>query len=219
MILQTVDLVEVIANYLGITIIPIMTIILGRKVILERRKINKFNMIRFINFCIFLTLSWILIWEFLYETTPLGGVLNYELVKSMEFDSPTFSLYSFGIGLIITLALVMMTYINRWESLYYVPFFIFAGMFIVFLLTAIAIFLIPYIFAGGVIAVVFLFATGLRLKDNSSFGLAIFATLIFPTLMVAEKTIVGQILSLVYPIFGIIFALGYFKLFKADVVE
>ena len=215
MILQTVDLVEVVANYLGITIIPIMTIILGRKVILERRKINKFNMIRFIIFCIFLTLSWLLMWEFLYESTPLGGVLNYELVKAIY----TFSLYSFGIGLMITLALVMMTYINRWESLYYVPFFIFAGMFIVFLLTEIAIFLIPYIFAGGVIAVVFLFATGLRLKDNSSFGLAIFSTLIFPTLMVAEKTIVGQILSLAYPIFGIIFALGYFKLFKADVVE
>jgi len=215
MILQTVDLVEVVANYLGITIIPIMTIILGRKVILERRKINKFNMIRFIIFCIFLTLSWLLMWEFLYESTPLGGVLNYELVKAIY----TFSLYSFGIGLMITLSLVMMTYINRWESLYYVPFFIFAGMFIVFLLTEIAIFLIPYIFAGGVIAVVFLFATGLRLKDNSSFGLAIFATLIFPTLMVAEKTIVGEILSLAYPIFGIIFALGYFKLFKADVVE
>ena len=215
MILQTVDLVEVVANYLGITIIPIMTIILGRKVILERRKINKFNMIRFIIFCIFLTLSWLLMWEFLYESTPLGGVLNYELVKAIY----TFSLYSFGIGLMITLSLVMMTYINRWESLYYVPFFIFAGMFIVFLLTEIAIFLIPYIFTGGVIAVVFLFATGLRLKDNSSFGLAIFATLIFPTLMVAEKTIVGEILSLAYPIFGIIFALGYFKLFKADVVE
>jgi len=212
---QAVDIIGLVANYLGIIIIPIMTIILGRKVILEIRQIEKLNIIRFIIFCIFLTLSWLQIWEFLYESTPLGGVLNYELVKSIY----TFSFYSFGIGFIITLALVMMTYINRWESLYYVPFFIFAGMFIVFLLTEIAIFLIPYIFAGGIIAVVFLFATGLRLKDNSSFGLAIFATLIFPTLMVAEETIIGQILSLIYPIFGILFALGYFKLFKADVVK
>jgi len=215
MILQTVDIVEVVANYLGIIIIPIMTIILGRKVFLERRQIKKFNMIRFIIFCIFLTLSWILFWEFLYESTPLGGVLNYELVKEIY----TFSLYSFGFGFMITLALTMVSYANRWESFYYVPFFIFAGMFIVFLLTEIATFLIPYIFAGGAIAVVFLFATGFKLRDNSSLGLAIFATLIFPTLMVAEKTIVGQILSLAYPIFGIIFALGYFKLFKADVVE
>ena len=215
MILQTVDIVEVVANYLGIIIIPIMTIILGRKVFLERRQIKKFNMIRFIIFCIFLTLSWILFWEFLYESTPLGGVLNYELVKEIY----TFSLYSFGFGFMITLALTMVSYANRWESFYYVPFFIFAGMFIVFLLTEIATFLIPYIFAGGVISVVFLFATGFKLRDNSSLGLAIFATLIFPTLMVAEKTIVGQILSLAYPIFGIIFALGYFKLFKADVVE
>ena len=212
---QAVDMIELVANYLGIIIIPIMTIILGRKVILERRQIKKFNMIRFIIFCIFLTLSWMLIWEFLYESTPLGDVLNYELVISIY----TFSFHSFGIGFMITLALVMMTYTNRWETLYYVPFFIFAGMFIVFLLTEIAFFLIPYVFAGGVIAVVFLIATAFRLRDNSSLGLAIFATLIFPTLVIAEETLVGQILSFAYPIFGLIFALGYFKLFKVGVVE
>ena len=212
---QTVDIIELVANYLGIIIIPIMTIILGRKVFLERRQIKKFNMIRFIIFCIFLTISWMLIWEFLYETTPLGGVLNAELVISINM----FSFYSFGLGLMITLALVMVTYTNRWESLYYVPFFIFAGMFIVFLLTEIAIFLIPYVFAGGVIAIVFLIATAFRLKDNSSLGLAIFATLIFPTLMIAENTIVIQIFRITYPIFGILFALGYFKLFKAGVVK
>ena len=214
MIGQTIDLVEVVGNYLGIIVIPIMTIILGRKVFRERRQINKFNLIRFINFCIFLTLSWLLLWEFLYESTPLGDVLNPELIISID----TFSLYSFGFGFMITLALAMVTYTNRWESLYYISFFIFAGMFIVFLLTEIAIFLLPYIFAGGVISVVFLYATGFKLRDNGSLGLAIFATLLFPTL-VAEKTIVGQFLTLAYPIFGIIFALGYFKLFKEKGVE
>ena len=211
---QAVDIIELMANYLGIIIIPIMTIILGRKVILERRQIKKLNMIRFIIFCIFLTLSWMLIWEFIYESTPLGDVLNVELIISIN----TFSFYSFGLGLMITLAISMVSYTNRWESLYYISFFIFAGMFIVFLSTEISIFLLPYVFAGGVIAVVFLFATGFKFKDNSSLGLAIFATLIFPTL-IAEKTIVGQMLSLIYPIFGLIFALGYFKLFKAKVVE
>ena len=200
---QAVDIIELMANYLGIIIIPIMTIILGRKVILERREIEKLNMIRFIIFCIFLTLSWMLIWEFIYESTPLGDVLNVELIISIN----TFSFYSFGLGLMITLAISMVSYTNRWESLYYISFFIFAGMFIVFLSTEISIFLLPYVFAGGVIAVVFLFATGFKLKDNSSLGLAIFATLIFPTL-IAEKTIVGQMLSLIYPIFGLIFALG-----------
>jgi len=211
---QTVDIIELVANYLGIIIIPIMTIILGRKVFLERKQIKKFNMIRLIIFCIFLTISWMLVWEFLYESTPLRDVLDAELIISIN----TFSFYSFGLGFMITLALAMVTYTNRWESLYYMSFFIFAGMFIVFLLTELAIFLIPYVFAGGVISVVFLVATGLKLKDNSSIGLAIFATLVFPTL-IAERTIVGQILSLLYPIFGLIFALGYFKLFKANVVE
>ena len=217
MIEQTVDLVglvELIANYLGIIIIPIMTIILGRKVILERKQIKKLNVIRFFIFCIFLTLSWLLLWEFLYESTPLSDVLNADLIISIN----TFSFFSFGLGLMITLAISMVSYTNRWESLYYMPFFIYLGMFIVFLLTEIAIFLLPYVFTGGVIAVVFLFGTGFKLRDNSSLGLAIFATLVFPTL-IAEKTIVGQMLSLAYPIFGLIFALGYFKLFKTEVVK
>jgi len=76
---QTIDIVQLVGNYLGIIVIPIMTIILGRKVLKERKQINQLNMIRFIIFCIFLTLSWILFWEFLYESTPLGGFLNYEL--------------------------------------------------------------------------------------------------------------------------------------------
>ena len=211
---QAVDIIELVANYLGIIIIPIMTIILGRKVILERKQIKKLNVIRFFIFCIFLTLSWLLIWEFLYESTPLSDVLNADLIISVN----TFSLYGFGLGLMITLAISMVSYTNRWESLYYMPFFIFLGMFIVFLLTEIAIFLLPYVFTGGVIAVVFLFGTGFKLRDNSSLGLAIFATLVFPTL-IAEKTIVGQMLSLAYPIFGLIFALGYFKLFKTEVVK
>jgi len=211
---QAVDIIELVANYLGIIIIPIMTIILGRKVILERRQIKKLNMIRFFIFCIFLTLSWLLVWEFLYESTPLSEVLNADLIISIN----TFSFFSFGLGLMITLAISMVSYTNRWESLYYMPFFIFLGMFIVFLLTDIAIFLLPYVFTGGVIAVAFLFGTGFKLRDNSSLGLAIFATLVFPTL-IAEKTIVGQMLSLAYPIFGLIFALGYFKLFKTEVAK
>lgn len=211
---QAADIIELVANFLGIIIIPIMTIILGRKVILERKQIKKLNMIRFFIFCIFLTLSWLLIWEFLYESTPLGAVLNADLIISLN----TFSFFSFGLGLMITLAISMVSYTNRWESLYYMPFFIFLGMFIVFLLTDIAIFLLPYVFTGGVIAVAFLFGTGFKLRDNSSLGLAIFATLVFPTL-IAEKTIVGQVLSLAYPIFGLIFALGYFKLFKTEVAK
>ena len=51
--LGQIDIIELVANYLGIIIIPIMTIILGRKVFLERKQIQKFNMIRLLIFCIF----------------------------------------------------------------------------------------------------------------------------------------------------------------------
>ena len=58
---QTIDIVQLVGNYLGIIVIPIMTIILGRKVLKERKQINQLNIIRFIIFCIFLTLYGFLI--------------------------------------------------------------------------------------------------------------------------------------------------------------
>ncbi|MHA1932315.1 MAG: hypothetical protein ACW96X_07220 [Promethearchaeota archaeon] len=210
MIGQEFDIIiGTIANYLSIIIIPIMTIFLGIKIFREKQKSGKYNIIRIITCSIFLTLTWILVWEFLYESTTLNTILSEDVTISIN----TFSFYSFGLGLVITLALGIVIYANQYETLYFASAFIYAGMFITFLLTGYSGFLLPYIFAGGVISVVFLFITGFRLKDNGSLGLAIFASLIFPTL-ISEKTIVGQLMSIAYPIFGIILALGYFKPFK-----
>ena len=200
-------IIESIANYLSIIIIPIMTIILGLRIFREKQTSGKYNIIRIITCGIFLTLTWILVWEFLYESAGLN--LSEDLTISIN----TFSFYSFGLGLVITLALGIVFYANQWESLYFTSTFIFVGMFITFLLTDYTGFLLPYIFSGGVISVTFLFITGFRLKDNGSLGLAIFASLIFPTL-ISEKTIIGQLMSIIYPIFGIILAIGYFKPFK-----
>lgn len=209
MIGQEFNLIEAITNYLGTIIILIMTIILGIRIWREKKNLGKYNIIRIITCGIFLTLTWMLIWEFLYESAGLDTILSEDLIISIN----TFSLYSFGLGLVITLALGIVFYANQWESLYFSSTFIFVGMFITFLLTEYTGFLLPYVFTGGVISVIFLFITGFRLKDNGSLGLAIFASLIFPTL-ISEKTIIGQLLSIVYPIFGIILAIGYFKPFK-----
>ena len=210
MIGQGFDIViGTIANYLSIIIIPIMAIILGLKILREKKQLGKYNIIRIVTCSIFLTLTWILIWEFLYESAGLNTILSEDVIISIN----TFSFYSFGLGLVITLALGIVVYANQLETLYFASAFIYIGMFITFLLTGYTGFLLPYIFTGGVIAVVFLFITGIRLKDNGSLGLAIFATLIFPTL-ISEKTIIGQLMSVAYPIFGIILALGYFKPYK-----
>jgi hypothetical protein len=186
-----------------------MTIILGIRIIREKQKKGKYNLIRVITLCIFVSLTWILLWEFLYESTTLNTILSESLIISIN----TFSFYSFGLGLVITLALGIVFYANRLESLYFSSGFIYAGIFITYLFTGFTGFILPYIFIGGTISVTFLYFTGFRLKDNGSLGLAIFASLIFPTL-ISEKTIVGQLMSIAYPIFGIILAIGYFKPFK-----
>ncbi|MHA2007234.1 MAG: hypothetical protein ACXABO_05975 [Promethearchaeota archaeon] len=202
-------IIGTVANYLSIIVIPIMTIILGYRIIKEKHNLGKYNIIRVITLSIFLSLTWILVWEYLYESTPLNTVLSEDITVSIY----TFSFYSFGLGFVISLALGIVFYANQWESLYFSSAFIYIGMFITFLLTGYTGFLLPYIFAGGAISVTFLYITGIRLRDNGSLGLAIFASLIFPTL-ISEKTIIGQLMSIAYPIFGIILALGYFKLFK-----
>ncbi|MHA1916398.1 MAG: hypothetical protein ACW986_18160 [Promethearchaeota archaeon] len=210
MIEQEFDIIiGTIANYLSIIVIPIMTIILGVRIVREKQKQGKYNIIRLITFCIFVSLSWMLLWEFLYESTGLNTFLPEDMIISIY----TFSFYSFGLGIVISLALGIVFYANRLESLYFSSAFIYAGMFITFLLTGYTGFILPYIFIGGVISVTFLYFTGFRLKDNGSLGLAIFASLIFPTL-ISEKTIVGQLMSIAYPIFGLILAIGYFKPFK-----
>ncbi|GAH46807.1 unnamed protein product [marine sediment metagenome] len=102
MIGQGFDIViGTIANYLSIIIIPIMAIILGLKILREKKQLGKYNIIRIVTCSIFLTLTWILIWEFLYESAGLNTILSEDVIISIN----TFSFYSFGLGLVITLAL------------------------------------------------------------------------------------------------------------------
>ena len=212
MFLQSYELIiQTIANYLGLIVIVFMTMVQGIKIIQAKRKEGKFNILRAITFAIFVTLTWVLFWEFLYESTGLNKILSEEITISIN----TISLYSFGIGLTITLALGWVFYANRYKPLYFSSLIIYAVVIIIFFLTRNNVAFLPYVFIGGTIAVVFLYVTGFRLKDNGALGLAIFSTLIFPTL-IAEKTIIGQILSLCYPIFGIILILGYFKPYKKE---
>ena len=100
-------IIESIANYLSIIIIPIMTIILGLRIFREKQTSGKYNIIRIITCGIFLTLTWILVWEFLYESAGLN--LSEDLTISIN----TFSFYSFGLGLVITLALGIVFYANQ----------------------------------------------------------------------------------------------------------
>ncbi|MFX1477611.1 MAG: hypothetical protein ACFFCI_05735 [Promethearchaeota archaeon] len=200
--------------YFNAILIPLATLIIGRKALKERKATGKWNPIRVIIFGVFTCFSAIGIIEFLLS------VLSLELPLLEDFYGggiENFDLYGFLIGMMVTLGMTMIFYANRWESLYYSALFFYGGMVILFLLTGFDIWLETYIMILGVIGIGFLYLTAFRVKDNGALGLAIFFTIAFGTI-VLENHWVTQISILIYSIFILIFSLGFFKPFK-EVVD
>jgi hypothetical protein len=200
--------------YFNAILIPLATVLIGRKVLKEKKSTGKWNPIRIIIFGVFICFSAIGIIEF------LTSVLPFELTLLNEFYGgglESFDFYGFLIGMMVTLGMTLIFYANRWESLYYSVLFFYGGMVILFLLTGFDIWLETYIMILGAISIGFLYLTAFRVKDNGALGLAIFFTIAFGTIIL-ENHWVTQISILIYSIFILIFSLGYFKPFK-EVVD
>ena len=113
-----------------------------------------------------------------------------------------------------TFALSMVFYANQWESFYYMPFFFFGALTVLYIFTGFYIFLMPYIYITSIIGLTFIYITSFRLKDNGALGIGIFFTLAFMTLFTGDIPPTGNILTLIYCVFGLFFAFGYFRPFK-----
>jgi hypothetical protein len=187
---------------------------LGRKLKKQKQETEKFNVITFIIFGVLVIYSFINVWEFISESTPLGVIVTEEMVGRL---SEHYTIYTVSVSLMMVLGVTMVCYANQWESLYYTPIFIFSGMVIFYLLTGYDAWLKSFIYASGVIGLSLLFITGLRIKDNNALGLAV--TFAFPFVgLFFAGTIPGEIINCVFLTFAIIFSLGYFKPFKDEEV-
>jgi len=200
---------EIFVNIFAVVIVMLMSLIIGRRVVKEKKETGTYNVVRILIFGAFVSLSWVLTWEFIAESTILGSMFPEGLIISND----NFSFYSGGVGLMVTCGLALIAYANQWESFYYFSGFFYASMFVFFLLTGFGGLLYPYIYMSAVISALFMIITGFRLKDNGSLGLAIFLLLTLVTLAL-EGSIIGLIFNLVYPSFGLAFSLGYFTPFK-----
>ncbi|MFX1316709.1 MAG: hypothetical protein ACFE9T_12665, partial [Promethearchaeota archaeon] len=107
-----------ISNILSAIFIPMSTIILGYKLVKERKSTGDYNIVRLIVFSTFLTFS-------LNEI--IGFFVNY--IPSWEkMWNANFGFSNFFIGLMVTFGLTLICYINRWEALYYTAIFFYSGM-------------------------------------------------------------------------------------------
>ena len=196
---------------LSATAIPLAAIILGVKLFREKRRVGKYNYVRLIIFTVFTCFATLSVLEYL---THLNIFPWLNLI--FGYSTTEINLYSILIGTMVSLGLVLVAYANRWEMLYFTPLVFFGGMVVFYFATGFDAWLEMYIQIAGVIVLVFLYFTALRVKDNGALGLAIFFTLVFSTVII-DMSLINQFIIIAYNIFMMVFVLGYFRVFKKEV--
>jgi hypothetical protein len=205
--------IQYIGSLMNVIIIPLATIIVGRKLFKEKRATGKLNDIRASTFFIFLSYSFLVLLEFLirmnvYETPDLANFYggNYK----------SFNIYSLVTGLIVSMSITIVTLANRWDFLQHTALFFYGGMFLLYAFTGFDAMLEPYIYFAGGGSIIFLYFTAFRVKDNGALAMAIFFTLAFGTVVLDIALLTG-ISVIIYNIVILIFSIGWFKLFKQEV--
>lgn len=210
------QIITQIGFYFNAILIPLATIIIGLKLVREKKSNGKYNPIRSLIFAVFFCFSLLGIFEFLINLFPLNlGLINAWFGGGVD----NFDFYGFLVGSMVTIGVTIIFYAYRWESLYYFMFFVYGGMVIFYLLTGFDAWLELYITICGLLSVIFLYFTGFKLKDNGALGLAIFFTIAFATIAIDFGSEflnhwITQISILIYSIFILIFSLGLFRPFK-----
>ena len=201
-----------IANFGSAIFIPLATLVLGRKLLKDKKATGRYNMVRVLIFLTFLDFSILALTEYIIKDVLLRPPALIDPYNA------TFGLYNILVAMMITLGLTLIFYINRVEFLYYTPIFFFTGMYIFYLLTGFDSWLEDYTTIGGAASIIFLFFTAIRFKDNGALGIAIFFTLAFSTQFTTDA-LVSRIVIISYVVFIIFFSLGLFKPFKQGVLS
>jgi hypothetical protein len=207
--------IQNIGSLLNVIIIPLATILVGRKLLKEKKLTGKLNDIRASTFFIFLSYSFLVLLEFLirlnvYETPHLANFYggNYK----------GFNIFSLVTGLIVSMSITIVTLANRWDFLQYTSLFFYGGMFLLYVFTGFEAFVEPYIYFAGIGSTLFLYFTAFRVRDNGALALALFFTLAFGTVMFDIALITGFSV-IIYNIIILMFSVGWFKPFKEEEVS
>ena len=205
---------QYIGSLMNVIIIPLATIIVGRKLLREKKLTGKLNDVRASTFFIFFSFSFLVLLEFLLR---LGVYTTPDMANLYGGNYKSFNIFSLVTGLIASLAITIITLANRWDFLQYTSLFFYGGMILLFVFTGFDAMLEPYIYIAGGGSIVFLYFTAFRVKDNGALAMAIFLTLAFvPVVLdIALLTGVGVVL---YNVVILIFSLGFFKPFKQEVI-
>jgi hypothetical protein len=201
-----------IANFGSAIFIPLATLVLGRKLLKDKKATGRYNMVRSLIFLTFLDFSILALTEVIVKDILLRPPAIFDPYNA------TFGTYNILVAMMITIGLTLISYINRLEFMYYTPIVFFTGMYVFYLFTGFDGWIEDYITLGGAASIIFLFFTAIRVKDNGALGIAIFFTLAFST-QFSTDPLVSRIVIISYVVFIVFFSLGLFKPFKQGVVS
>lgn len=208
------NVLNFINNLLGVLSTVIILIILIIKLRAYHKKTETYDIIRTMIIIWFFCILWFNTWEFLYYNTPLN-----EVIPSiwMATDYSSIVVQSLSVPIVIIVGLFIVGKINQWKILEIFPFAYFAIIIGLTLLFNLGLLYFISMLVSYLLVLVFLFYTGLRVKDNDALGLAIYFMI---TMFVGvTESYPKFILGIISYIFGIIFALGYFKPYKKERIE
>ena len=206
------DSLGLFANLGSAIFIPLATIVIGRKLLMDKKATGRYNMVRVLIFLTFLDFSILAVSEYIVKDILLRAP------AVMDPYNATFGPYNIMVALMITAGLTLISYINRIEFMYFTPIVFFTGMYIFYLFTGFDGWVKDYITYGGIASVIFMFFTAFRVKDNGALGVAIFFSLAFSTQFI-DDTLIARIVMVSYVCFIVFFSLGLFKPFKQEVLS
>ena len=124
------DILKFYSEVFSAVFIPLATFLLGWKLFKERKSTGRWNYIRIIIFNTFLCFAFLSIIEYFVTVSPIA-------TPSLKdaFYQENFGGYYFFIGLMVSLGLILIFYINKWEVLYFAPLYFFGGMCVFYLFT------------------------------------------------------------------------------------
>ena len=198
-------------NLLGVVAIVIMIITMVIKLNNYHKKTNAWDIIRILMIIWFLGILYFNTWEFLYYNTPLGNVIP---ISFMDIDYSTIVVQSFSVPVVIVCGLYIVGHANNWILLKIIPAIYFVVVILLIYLINFTVLYFPSMLIGYLAVLVFLLYTGFKLKDNGALGLAIF--FILTTFVGVSESYIKAILGIIAYCYGVYFALGYFKPFKAE---
>ena len=207
--MDIISLLPTLDAIFAFTFLPGMIIILFSRTLKQYKETSRWNWVRILLLTTvsldFINMLLKNLWRN-YQLAFLSGI--------MTSDANGSSPMSFSNGFIVMFGIMLAAYLNRRDEYLLIGVFAQLGCIIMYYTLGMYQFEEYYLYIFGPVAIIALYETSIRVKDNYGMGFAIFYTLQFATILDFGPW--GTLMSITAYVFGFFLALGKFRLFKKE---